>query len=78
MTIMVVAIAIIIALCLFTVSKEFRHRCCQLRYFPGYTRWGWIIGFKLGALLQKEVKCDFEIEGEQDFLDTVFAGLVQS
>ena len=49
--------------------------------FPGYTRWGWFIGFKPGALcaekLQKEVKCDFETELEQDFLDTEFAGLVQ-
>lgn len=66
MTTMVVVTAVIIALCLFTVFKEFIHRCCQLMYFSGYTSWGWIIGFKLGALcaekLQKEVKCDFEIE----------------
>lgn len=63
-TTMVVVTAIIIVLCLFTVFKEFRHRCCQLMYFSGYTRWGWIIGFKLGALcaekLQKEVKCDWD------------------
>lgn len=80
-TIMIAVIAIFIALCLFIVSKEIRHTCCQLMNFPGYTRWGWFIGFKLGALyaekLEKEVRCDFETEREQDFLDTEFAGLVQ-
>lgn len=78
---MIVVIVIIIALCLFIVSKEFRHRCCQLMDFPGYTRWGWFIGFKPAALcaekFQKNVKWDWETEQEQDFLDTEFAGLVQ-
>lgn len=36
--------------------------------FPGYTRWGWFIGFKTCSLcaeiLQKELKCDLEEEQE--------------
>lgn len=80
-TITIMVIAIFIALCLFIVSKEFRHICCQLMVFPGYTRWGLFIGFKPGALcaekLQEEVKCDFETEREQSFLDAESAELVQ-
>lgn len=65
-TIMIVVIAIFIALCLLIVSEDFRHRCCQLMDFLGYTRCGWFMGFKPSALcavkLQKEVKCYFKME----------------
>lgn len=69
--IMIVVIVIIIVLCLFIVSKEFRHRCCQLIDFPGYTRWGWFIGFKPAALCAEKL----QKKGEMGLGDRARAGL---